>query len=334
MRIEDLGEVELIKRIAQWVKTKDKDVILSIGDDAAVLSLSQDKHSIVTVDTLIEDIHFTTQTISPFDLGYKAIVVNVSDVAAMAGLPRFALICLGIPQGTEVGYVEEVYRGINQASKDYDLTVIGGDTTKSNQLTLAITIIGQVEPELLRRRGDARVGERIYVTGELGGSKAGLELILKADAAIDETSSSALKKAHYRPQARVLEARIASRNGAKALEDISDGLASEIFHICEQSQVGAKIVSEQIPLAAGVREVAELYKEDALDYAFFGGEDYELVFTALRDRGEEIRDKIVTETGTKVTDVGEIVSSSNGVVIESSGETNPLTQKGYEHFKS
>jgi len=177
MLVEDIGEFGLIERISKILNVPSEEVIVSLGDDAAVVRTTSDLYSILTTDILIEDVHFQLGSISPYQLGYKALAVNISDIAAMAGLPRFALVSLGLRLGTEVQWVEELYKGMLEVARKYGTKVVGGDTSKSAQTVINVTVMGEVEPELLRTRDGAQMGDRLMVTGHLGGSAAGLELL-------------------------------------------------------------------------------------------------------------------------------------------------------------
>lgn len=332
MHIEDIGEFGLIERIARLVKIKDENVLLGIGDDAAAVKADSELLTLLTSDILIENVHFRLDFSTAYQLGYKAIISNISDIAAMAGLPRYGLISLGIKPGTEVGFIEDLYQGILAGAGEYKVEIVGGDTVQSLAgLVIAVALTGEVEPNLLRKRSGAQLGDSILVTGKLGASAAGLYLLLNPEKEVPQ--AEILKKVHLLPKARVQEARIAARLGATALEDISDGLASEIGHICEQSQVGAKIFSSQVPIAEGVAQVGQLSGRSALELALKGGEDYELVMIAPAASAHEIAREIFKETATSVTAVGEIIESSEEMVlVDEEGKATPLG-KGYEHFR-
>jgi thiamine-monophosphate kinase len=331
--VKDIGEFGLIKRISKIITSTDSNVVVPIGDDAAVVKPRINLLQVLTTDILVENIHFRTDTHTPFEIGYKAIVANVSDVAAMAGLPRFALISLGLDPSTHVDFVEDFYRGTLKAANDYGLTLIGGDTTKSSEFIVNVVMIGEVESDMVRQRSGAQVGDQLVVTGDLGASAAGLYLLLHPKAQQKITYFEELKRAHLVPTARVVEARIAAKDGAHAMEDISDGLASEIRHICELSKVGAKIRADYIPLVPGVKEVAQLMNKDPQSLALYGGEDFELVFTIPKLNFEKAKKEIKRKTRTKITVVGEIVDPKEGIfIIWSDKKKTELTAYGYEHF--
>jgi len=334
MRIEDIGEAGLIERIRKLVATRDDQVVVAVGDDAAVTIPIIGHFDVLTTDMLVEGVHFKLPLITPFQLGYKSIVVNVSDVAAMAGFPRFALVSLGLRSGMSVNFVEQLYLGMMEAAGEYRLSIIGGDITRATRLTLSVFILGEVEVEMLCRRATAHIGDKILVTGYLGASAAGLQLLLHTE--LEKTvpkHKEKLKRAHLMPLARVKEARAAATHGVHAMEDISDGLASEITHICQESEVGARLYLEDIPIALGVREVAKAAGMSPEDLALYGGEDYELVFTVPAHRSRDMARRVSQETKTAVTLVGDIVREEEGIVLVGrEGVISPL-EMGYDHFK-
>lgn len=332
MKVKDIGEFGLIERIAEIVEHADERVILTIGDDTAVVKATSLDYALLTTDLLVEDVHFTLATISPWQLGYKSIAVNLSDIAAMGGLPNYGVISLALSPETEVGLVEDIYRGMADISRKYELRIVGGDVTKSEKLIINVALVGEVEEENLCRRSDAEVGDIIMVTGELGASAAGLRLVLKPDLGSKVRESAILKKAHFLPEPRIAEGRVLASIGINAMEDISDGLASEILHICEASSVGARLYANKIPIAKGVDKVAALTGESALDIAISGGEDYELVFTAPRELAGQIESAMLNN-GTKATTIGEITDASHGItIIDWSGKEKMLETGGYTHF--
>ncbi len=332
MKVKDIGEFALIERIAQIVEHADERVILTIGDDTAVVKPTKLDYTLLTTDLLVEDVHFVLRTISPWRLGYKSIAVNLSDVAAMGGFPDYAVISLAMSPETDISTIEDLYRGMAEVARKYDLRIVGGDVTKSDKMIINVAIVGEVEEENLRRRSDAQVEDVIMVTGEIGASASGLRIILNPKLKTRVKEASKLEKAHFLPEPRIREARILAKLGINAMEDISDGLASEIRHICEASMVGARINLSKIPIAKGVEKVAELAGERAIDIALSGGEDYELVFTAPKELQAEI-EKAFADIGEKVTAIGEILDESQGITaVDWFGNVKPLKISGYTHF--
>lgn len=336
--IDQIGEFGLIDRAASILGAPtDEDIIAGISDDAAVYRIDEDRAHIVTTDALIEGVHFDRLFMPMEHLGFKSMAVNISDVVAMNGFPRFATISLGLPNTLSIEMVEDFYRGVRRACEEYDVTVIGGDTTAARHLTISVTVIGEaLMPDIVFRRG-ARAGDLLCVTGDLGGAYAGLKVLLEERRKMRDEGTD------YTPQLSsyqyVIERQLAPRprmdvitdwkqRGFRphALIDISDGLASELHHICEQSQCGALVHSAAIPIAFETRDAADDFEEDVDAYALFGGEDYELLFTV---GPEEIRQ--LDETHFNV--VGEITEASFGVQVQTpDGQTIPLTPGGYTHF--
>ncbi|HZD60867.1 MAG TPA: thiamine-phosphate kinase [Anaerolineae bacterium] len=332
MKVKDIGEVALIERIAEIVEHADERVIVTIGDDTAVVKPTRLGYSLLTTDLLVEEVHFTLDTITPWQLGYKSISVNISDIAAMGGLPDYAVISLAVRPDTNVSLIEDIYRGMADVSRKYDLRIVGGDVTKSEKLIINVALLGEVEEENLRRRSDAVIGDVIMVTGELGASAAGLRIILNPEIEPKVREAGMLKRAHFLPEPRVEAGRVLTSLGIHAMEDISDGLASEIKHICEASSTGARLFLNKVPMARGVSKVAELTGERAIDIAIAGGEDYELVFTVPAELKAKV-EKSMAAIGVKVAAIGEIVDSSYGIrVVDWSGVEKPLEISGYTHF--
>ncbi|MDO8885336.1 thiamine-phosphate kinase [Candidatus Oleimmundimicrobium sp.] len=329
MYIEDIGETGIIEKIANLVGVEDEDIIVSIGDDAAVVRSPSNYYTVLTTDFMIEKVHFDLSTISAYQLGRKSMLVNISDIAAMSAIPTYALISLGIKPKTKVNFIEELYEGMVDVSKEYDFKIVGGDTVASPcSLSINIAMVGKVEPHLLRKRADAKVGDKVLVTGKLGASSAGL-FLLNSKIKGDEY----LIKSHLEPVPRLKEARLSAICGAHAMEDISDGLASEIYHICNASRVGAVIHEESLPIANGVKGVAEIAKKPSEYFVLYGGEDYEIVLTVGLEKMEKLIHRVYSETGTTLTLVGEIIDEQKGVyVLKKDGSKRPLT-KGYDHFR-
>ncbi len=331
--VKDVGEWALVQRIAKIIECRDPNVVVSIGDDAAVVRTDCGDLLALTTDILVEDIHFKTETHTASEIGYKAIVANVSDIAAMAGLPRYALVTLGVNPNTPVAFVEDLYDGMITAAEMYGLSLIGGDTTRSDGLILNVMVLGSVEEAKLKQRCEARLGEHIGVTGDLGSSAAGLFLLSDPALRSQRSGYSSVIRSHVSPKARLQEARVAAEQGISALEDISDGLASEVKHICEMSNLGAVIRAEDIPIAQQTVEVAHLARTSPQEFALFGGEDFELVFTAPAAEMEHIKEAIFAETGTKVAVVGETAPPEQGIrVLGTDGLLRELQGYGFQHF--
>ncbi len=430
--IKDLGEFGLIEHLTKNMKSYDAGVFLGIGDDAAAFKAGSG-YMLATCDMLLEGRHFIFDRIPPCHLGYKALAVSISDIAAMGGIPRYGLISTGWPDYVSLAYAEEFYRGLKKAAAEYGVNILGGDTVKAPQLVIDVTIIGETLYLPLTRSG-ARPGDLITVTGRVGASAAGLQLLLteKGRAAGEPVPPSArnylfgglsrnvyddLVKAHHRPRPRVQEAlTLVKMSLPTAAIDISDGVVSEITHICTGSNTGAEIYGDNLPIDSNTRLAAAALGVDPLDWALFGGEDYELIITLPGEKLEEARDALwagaeaemgmgmgmgtgtETKTGArtgsaaeaktgagagagasagagaagsgagsgagegagegagagsgasagagagasagagagtaKLTVIGKILPPDTGVSIIIGGEKKPLTEKGYDHFRT
>ena len=338
MKISDLGEFGLIGRIQKLAPRKTSSMLIGIGDDAAALKITASHTLLITTDLLLEGVHFDLSYTDFFSLGWKSAAVNLSDIAAMGGIPRFCLTALGIPTGISVEQITEFYRGFNALLKDYRSKLIGGDTCFSRKgLLVSVTALGEVEPKRIITRAGARPGDRIVVTGTLGDSAAGLELLRKTEFGIRIKKSairnpqSAIQKLiarHLRPVPRVEWGRKLSLSGcASAMIDLSDGLSSDLLHICEQSGVGAEISADRIPLSDALHKLTGKLAKPAVHYALSGGEDYELLFTVPPGKVKKLRSLKLP-----LTEIGLITSGKTLSLVDNRGRKKPLLPTGYDHF--
>ncbi|MEM6645767.1 MAG: thiamine-phosphate kinase [Bacteroidota bacterium] len=336
--IADLGEFGLIDRIKAIVGTgRDEAVLRGIDDDAAVYRIGGGRVQVVTTDALVEGLHFNRAFMPMPYLGSKALSVNVSDVVAMNAQPRYATVALGVPANVSVEMVEGIYKGMQQAAEHYGVTILGGDTTGAHRLTLTITLIGEASEGNIAYRSGAQVGDAICVTGDLGASYAGLKVLVGNQRAVQEEGPGYTPdlepyryviNRHLTPTARLDAIAQWHAHGFQptACIDISDGLSSEIHHIARQSNVGALLHGPSLPIALETRSVADLIGEDVDTFALFGGEDYELLFTAPPAALEALPDDSYNLIGTiKPADYGVQLSTGEG-------ETIQLDASGYTHF--
>ncbi|MDQ4106050.1 MAG: thiamine-phosphate kinase [Actinomycetota bacterium] len=309
-----MREFDVIRRISDGLPDAPPEVLVPVGDDCAVLSLGGTTWA-AAADMLVSGHHFRDWA-SPEDVGYKAVAVNVSDVAAMGAEPRFVLTSGGAP---EAETTFRCFRGVLEACEDFGVYPLGGDTTRAGALTVDVSILGQfTHPPVLR--SGARDGDLLAVTGELGASAAGF-LALEGGGREPER----LVRKHLRPEPRVGAGRIAARLGARAMIDLSDGLASDVRHICERSGVGCRVELERLPVAGDTREYVASLGEDPARLAATAGEDYELLIAAP----EGILEGIMKELDVPLTVVGEM--SGSEVVFRREGEVVEELS-GWEHF--
>jgi thiamine-monophosphate kinase len=310
-----MNEFEVIRRISGILPEAPPEVLVPIGDDCAVLRLG-DQTWVAASDMLVSGHHFK-EWAAPEDVGYKAVAINASDVAAMGGTPRFVLASGGAPDPQTT---LRCMRGILQACEAFDVYPLGGDTTRAGALTVDVAILGELDAPPVLRSG-ARPGDLLAVTGELGASAAGL-LALESGASGPER----LVGKHLRPEPRVEAGRAAARLGAGAMIDLSDGLASDARHVCERSGVGCRVDLSLLPVAEDAREFIESLGRDPGILAATGGEDYELLISGSRD----VLAALAREVGVPVTHVGE-VTDGGGVVFHRGGEpAGDLS--GWDHF--
>jgi thiamine-monophosphate kinase len=325
----------LIERIRKILpQANKKDVILGIGDDTAVIQISPDKWLLATCDIQIEDIHFRLKHITPYQLGRRAIAVNLSDIASMGGKPTYALVSMGLPSNTGVEQFDEIFRGMGEEMGKYSAFIVGGNLAHSSEkLVLDVFLLGEVSPENILLRNGAQPGDRIFVTGQLGASAAGYHVLEKFGKDHPEEYSD-LVRAHLQPTARIQTGQMIAQSGyATAMIDLSDGIASDLRHICDVSGVGAEISEKDILLPDKLGDVAAMVSKTKLEFALHGGEDYELLFTMKADTLPEIIRKISTEIKTEMVEVGRIVPAEQGYhLVDSKGERAPLQPKGWDHF--
>ncbi len=325
-----LGEFGLINRLKQFLEGPTSGVFRSIGDDAAVLAPPGGR-LLFSCDMMVEGVHFRLDFSSPFELGWKALTVNVSDIAAMAGTPLYALVSLGVgDKERPVSFYEEIYRGISEASRRYEVAVVGGDTVRTEgPLVIDISIIGAAD-EPITRCG-SRPGDLVAVTGSLGASAAGLQWLLSGRTGLGQIAEKAIH-AHHMPEARVREAKAAAAaGGVTALMDISDGLAGDLGHMCKGSGLGAVLEARAIPLDEAAIEVAGKLESDPIEWALHGGEDYELLMTVASEKALAVKEA-VEACGTPLHLIGRMTDANGGILLETDHGLVPITKGGYTHF--
>jgi thiamine-monophosphate kinase len=320
MKISEIGgEFALIKRVTAR-PYKDPAIIKGVGDDCAVLEYSDEKYQLITVDMMVENDHFTLAWHSPSQVGSKLMESNVSDILSMGGSPRWAFLSFALTPDIQVEFMDEFYRGLYESADRHNVALVGGDTTHGRDIVLNLALVGEVDKAGVRLRSHAVPGDLICTTGVLGKSEAGLRLLRKGKA------TGCLANGHLVPRCRLeWEAKAISRY-AHAMIDVSDGLGSEVTHICRESGTGARIDWESIPLSEATIEAAQILNNDPQEYALYGGEDFELVFTIPPENLSPLRQEF-----TDFTVVGEILSPDHGITLLKAGQKQAL-KKGYDHF--
>jgi len=328
--LKDIGELGLITKIRNWMATSCPELIRSIGDDVAVLDMGN-KALLITTDILIEGIHFEKSWSNPFQLGRKAVAVNLSDIAAMGGRPRYFLISIGLPKHLPLSFVSLLYRGLKEEARRSQVGLIGGDTSLSQKIIINICLIGEGKKGDLLFRDGAKVGDDIYVSGTLGDSALGLMIL--QDGNLQRKPKGLIKK-HLFPTPRIeLGQALATKHLASAMIDLSDGLLSDARHILEESRVGAQIWEESIPISRLYRKWVRIYAKETYQIAMSGGEDYELLFTAPPNKRRRII-SLARSIDHPITLVGQILPQKEGFhLVKKGGKKIPLNRLGYDHFK-
>lgn len=335
--IGELGEFGLIERLAEGIHTRNKGTIKGIGDDAAVFDMG-DKFLITSSDMLMEGVHFDLSYMPLKHLGYKAVAVNISDIAAMNGVPQQITVNLGLSNRFSVEAVEVIYEGIKAACEEYNVDLVGGDTTSSHSgLVLSVTALGTVDKELITYRSGAQENDILCVTGDLGGAYVGLQVLEREKQEFLANPDMQPKLDNYdyvvgrqlRPKARMDIVHELNGLGVKptAMIDISDGLASEAFHLCRQANLGIAIYEDKLPIEKQAYETAAEFGIDPNACALNGGEDYELLFTIPQEDFEKLKNHADIHT------IGFMQAASKGRgYVTRNQNVVELKAQGWKHF--
>ncbi len=337
--LESLGEFGLIKHLTKSIKLKNKSSLKGVGDDAAVLDFGK-KKALVTTDILLEGIHFDLTYMPLRHLGYKAAMVNFSDICAMNGTPTQLLITIGVSKRFALEQIEEIYAGIYMACEQYNVDVVGGDTTSSlTGLTLSITCLGEADENKIVYRSGAKVNDLVCVTGDLGAAYMGLQLLEREKIVFqgqkdpefqpDFAGKEYILERQLKPEARkdIIENLAKAKIVPTAMMDVSDGLSSELLHICNQSGVGCRIYEEKLPIDYVTATMCEEFNLNLTTAALNGGEDYELLFTvplALHDTVKKLDNVHI---------IGHITDASEGsALVTRDGQEFAIQAQGWTAF--
>jgi thiamine-monophosphate kinase len=329
-REEMKDEFEWIKSISPS-KTYQPSLIQGIGDDAAVYEGSNDKDEIVCMDTMVEEIHFNRRTMQPFHIGFKALAANLSDIAAMGGLPLFYLVSIAIPSDWSVKELNEIYKGMDYLASKYEVDLVGGDTVSTKKyLTITVTVLGRVKKGDYVLRSNANPGDIVFVTGNIGDSAYGLSLLL--DKGLDaDYSDEELKliEAHQMPIPQIISGLLLQETKANtSLNDISDGLASEINEIAEASSVKITIDYNLVPVS---NYISKFPVSEQTKWTLYGGEDYQLVGTIDATKWHHVK-QVFKERNLPITKIGKVEKGQASTYININGKNIPLAKGGFNHF--
>lgn len=336
MKVSEIGEFALIDLLADMVyRARDKSqepwkkLIAGIGDDTAAWH-GDASIQLATVDALIQDVHFSLDTTSWEEVGWKALAINLSDIAAMGGKPRYALVSLALPGRTEVEDVTALYRGMIQLAQQFEVAIVGGNISRSPQVAVHVTVLGGAarQGQHILTRSAAKPAEKVAVTGHLGAAAAGLEMLRK-NLTFDSETTASLRKAFLRPYPRIAEGQLLVDQGVGAAIDISDGLIADLNHVCKASGVSARIDVDRVPISPPVKAS---FPGKALELALAGGEDYELLFTGTPQKIDKVR----KAASCPVTLIGLITAGKAGEItlVDSRGNPVDLPGTGWDHFNT
>ncbi|WP_042225423.1 thiamine-phosphate kinase [Oceanobacillus manasiensis] len=322
-----MNEFSFINSIKQ-IKYNQPSLVKGIGDDAAVFRSNQD--IVTAVDSFVEGVHFSRETMSPYQTGYRALAANISDLAAMGAVPTFYLVSIVIPKKWSIKDVKEIFDGMKELAKQDHMDLIGGDTVSGLELSISVTVIGFVEKGMARYRSTAKPGDVVFVTGTLGDARAGLHILTehKENA---YTNSSYFKKRHQMPSPRSSFAVSLKNMDCVTLNDVSDGIASEANEIAEASHVTITLYDDDIPVS---KDFHQFSPSQQYEWKYSGGEDFELIGTIAEENWDEIV-KIANDTGTQLTKIGlvtEMEEEPSVYAIRDNNKTR-VNKNGYIHLK-
>ncbi len=333
MRIEDLGEFGFIERVAPMCLNRSRGVVKGIGDDCAVICLDGPDYLLVTTDLLVERVHFMREWCGPDKLGAKALAVNLSDIAACGGTPLDAFISIAIPPRIDVEWLDGFYKGMTDLAAHYGVNLLGGDTTGSKtDLVINIAVTGTVPRGEVLFRHTAAAGDIIVLTGPTGGSAAGLEMLLKRPN-VPPGLAQEMIRAHLEPRPHVPEGRFLATSGAcNAAIDVSDGLSSDLRHLCKDSGLGAILYEEKLPVSESLSRAGAILGIGVLDWVLDGGEDYVLLAAIEPRQWPKILDTAQARDFELVA-IGEFVEGEEAVLSRADGGKTSITPGGWVHFR-
>ncbi|WP_236035306.1 thiamine-phosphate kinase [Alkalihalobacterium elongatum] len=313
-------------------KVKQRELICGIGDDAALYHVEDDYDEVICVDTMVEDVHFANETMAPFHIGYKALAVNISDIAAMGGIPLFYLVSIAIPKDWDDQAIYEIYEGMTSIATKYDMDLIGGDTVSTKgKLVISVTVLGKIEKGRRLLRSQAKPGDVVFVTGNVGTSAAGLHFLFERsrNGQFSEVEKN-LIKTHQMPQPQVKAGRILANSNCRiSLNDISDGVASEAYEIAEASDVTIIIEKNKIPI---IQQVTSIQEDQPLQWALYGGEDFQLIGTMAKEDWTMVS-KRLEKQGVTASIIGKVIAGEGKVFLQTEENLVELKKEGYNHFK-
>jgi thiamine-monophosphate kinase len=334
MKLKEIGEFGFIERFTPLFNSLLHENQLGIGDDCAIIPANETEDWLVTTDLLMEGVHFLRDAITPQQLGYKSLAVNLSDIAAMGGTPTGSFLSFAIPEGLDVNYLDAFMSGYHELSAKYGVPLLGGDTTKSlKHFAINVCVMGKCPKGTARKRSMAQVGDLVCVTGHLGDSAAGLKIVLDQPDLSDDGHKHLIEK-HHKPEPQLSEGLfLADFAGTHAMMDISDGIASDLKHILKASGKAATIEIEKLPISGTLKNMAAAQQWNAVELAASGGEDYELLVTVAPHDLETIQQQFAECFGKPLYQIGEITEGEARITWKKDGREIDFGKSGFNHFE-
>lgn len=324
-----MDEISAHKYLKTSFNTTSSNILLGIGDDCAALTISPGKVVLTTNDTLVENTHFINGQISPQQLGRKSVLVSISDIAAMGGIPRFIMSSIGLGKESSQQFFEHIIDGIKNACEEYGISLVGGNLSGSEKIFVDIMVLGETDPDRIVKRSGAKPGEKIFVTGSLGDSALGFKMLGNKMPADKQKN---LIERHFKPEPRIETGKLlAEQKIPGAMIDVSDGLYLDLARITINFDIGAEIFLKQIPLSKSYTELYRDYSDDKYSLAVTGGEDYELLFTSEPGNKQAIKE-ISAKTGVKISEIGTVTTKPEIKFIDENGNERKFKSMGYTHF--
>ncbi len=332
MNLKEIGEFGFIERFKPLFNELVPGNITGIGDDCSVIPVNDTEDWVITTDLLVEGVHFLQDVITPWQLGYKSLAVNLSDIAAMGAVPVGSFLSVAVPKDVSVEYLDEFMKGYHNLSQKYNTPLLGGDTTKSlKHLAINVCVIGKCAKSRARMRNMAQTNDVICVTGCLGDSAGGLQVLLNQLKATPEYDY--LKEKHHQPEPRLNEGKyLSTMPGVHAMMDISDGIASDLLHILKASGKGAEIETDKLPVSQELKSVANQQKWNFEEFAISGGEDYELLCTVAPEDLTKICAGFGACFNKPLIPIGKINDGQSSIQWIKNGEQVILEKTGFNHF--
>jgi thiamine-monophosphate kinase len=333
MKLKEIGEFGFIERFKPWFEKLVPENITGIGDDCSIIPVNNEEDWVITTDMLVEDVHFLREAMTPEQLGYKSLAVNLSDIASMGASPVGSFLSIAIPKDIEVEYLDNFMQGYHQLSEKFHVPLLGGDTTKSlKHLAINVCVIGKCKKGHAKRRDMAQTNDLICVTGILGDSAGGLQIILN-NLDRNNTDNNYLLEKHFLPEPRLYEGQfLATFDGVHAMMDISDGIASDLVHILKASGKGATINIDTIPVSEILQKVSKPQNWNLIELAAGGGEDYELLFTVDPAKLKEIDEAYSSRFDKHIIPIGKIEQSIPTIKWFKNQQEVNMEKGGFNHF--